>query len=122
MPAFREGKVLEVTESRRGLVRARVEVDSGEIAAAAYPDVLGPLEVGDRVIVNTTGLDLDLGTGGEGFILWNLDRAPTGLGAGHIVKLRYTPLQTEVLAVEAPESEHHAELQEAADLAGTPVV
>ena len=122
MPAFREGKVLEVTESRPGLVRARVELDSAEIAAAGYPHLLGTLEAGDRVIVNTTGLDLELGTGGEGFILWNLDGSPAGLGSGHIVKLRYTPLQTEVLAVEAPESEHHAELQEAADLAGTPVV
>lgn len=122
MPSFNAGKVLELVEQRAGLIRARVEVAGTEVIASAFPHLLGPLEPGDRVIVNTTGLDLELGTGGEGFILWNLDRGETELGAGHIVKLRYTGLQTEVLAAEAPESEHHAALADTIDLEGTPVV
>ena len=122
MPSFREGKVLEIVEERTGLVRARIEVSEGELLAAAYPQLLGSVRAGDRVIVNTTGIDLDLGTGGEGFILWNLDRDDAELGRGHIIKLRYTALQTDVLAAEAPESVHHAALADTAELSGTPVV
>ena len=128
MAVFREGKVVEIVESRPGLVRARVEIGTrdgaaAEIVASAFPDRIGPVAAGARVGVNTLGLDLELGTGGEGFILWNLDAVGTSdVGEGHIVKLRYTPLQTNVVSAEAPESEHHASLKEADDLGGTPVV
>jgi hypothetical protein len=85
--------------------------------------MLGPVAVGDTVVVNTTGIDLALGTGGEGFVLWNLDGpGPDGPGRGHIVKLRYTPWQTEVMAAEAPESPHYNVLREAIDLEGMPVI
>ena len=43
-------------------------------------------------------------------------------GPGHLVKARYTPLQTLVLGVDEQESEHHARLADADDLAGLPVV
>ena len=53
-----------------------------------------------------------LGTGGLHFVV---ARAGGGEGVqlddpsgGHIMKLRYTPLQRDVLAVESPESPHHA--------------
>jgi hypothetical protein len=85
--------------------------------------MLRPLSVGDRVVVNTTGIDLDLGTGGVGFILWNLSSSgPVEPGAGHIVKMRYTPWQTEVMAVDAPESEHHETLRAVFSINGMPVV
>ena len=94
-----------------------------EVEAEGFPQMLGPLEVGDAVVLNTTGLELDLGTGGVSFILWNLD-GPGSVdpGPGHIVKVRYTPWQTEVMAAEAPESEHHQVLSEAIDLDGIPVI
>jgi hypothetical protein len=120
---FCRGKVVEVVEASERICRARVALDDGEIIAAGFPSMLGALAPGDGVIVNTTALDLDLGTGGEGFILWNLDGlGPPGPGSGHIVKLRYTPWQTEVLAAEAPESPDHASLREADSIAGVPVV
>jgi hypothetical protein len=85
--------------------------------------MLGRVRPGDRVVVNTTGLDLGLGTGGAGFILWNLDGpAPPGPREGHIVKLRYTPWQTEVASVEAQESPHHARLETVESIEGMPVV
>src|SRR5687767_12325718 len=121
MPALRYGSVVEVLEQRAGLMRVKVALGDppkGEtIVASCYTDELGPLSPGDRVLVNTTGLDLDLGTGGEGFVAWAFDAGDTEVGEGHIVKLRYTPWQTNVLAAEAPESEHHSALAEAADLA-----
>jgi hypothetical protein len=123
MAAFREGRVIETLEERPDLVRVRVALASGEVEAVGFPAMLGPVAPGDRIVVNTTGLELSLGTGGIGFILWNLDGGgERGPGAGHIVKLRYTPWQTEVLAVEAPESDHHEQLMEACSLGGAPVV
>jgi hypothetical protein len=41
---------------------------------------------------------------------------------GHIMKLRYTPLQRDVLAVESPESVYHELMAHADDLGGCPVV
>lgn len=123
MAAFKTGVVQKITLEDEAIVEAVVEIGSQEIEAAGFPKMLGRLGVGDRVIVNTTGIDLGLGTGGAGFILWNLDgTGEVELGEGHIVKLRYTPWQTEVLAAEAPESPHHPALAEVADLGGMPVV
>ncbi|MDQ3752220.1 MAG: DUF3866 family protein [Actinomycetota bacterium] len=123
MAAWAEGRISEVLEISPGLVRARATVSEGEISAIGFPSMLGPVRVGDRVVLNVTGLELGLGTGGDGFILWNLDGdgAP-GPGEGHIIKLRYTPWQTEVAAAEAPESPHHAVLSELETLSGMPVV
>lgn len=123
MAAWAEGSISEVIETTHDLVRVRATVDGDDVDAVGFPSMLGPLKVGDRVVLNVTGLELGLGTGGDGFILWNLDGADApGPGPGHIVKLRYTPWQTEVAAVEAPESPHHAVLSQLESLSGMPVV
>jgi hypothetical protein len=123
MSAFREGKIVSIEESHEDYVRARVSTAGGEITAVGYPSMLGPLDPGDQVVVNVSGIELGLGTGGLGFILWNLDGpGPDPLGAGHMVKLRYTPWQKVVLAAEEPASPHHAALADVASLNGTPVV
>lgn len=123
MPSFREGKVESVAEKRSDLVRVVVRTADGELDAVGWPSMLGEIRVGDRVVLNTTGLDLGLGTGGDAFILWNLDgTAPEPESEGHIVKLRYTPWQMNVLSVESPESPHHETMTTAASLDGTPVV
>ena len=123
MATFRQGKISEVLETTRAIQRVKIDLDGGAIEAVCYPALTGPLRVGDHVVVNTTGIDLALGTGGVGFVLWNLDGAgPDSSGEGHIMKLRYTPWQTNVLAAEAPESPHHKGMLEAVELGGTPVV
>jgi hypothetical protein len=123
MGAIRQGSVKEVISAAPDIVHAKVLLGEEEIEAAGFPNMLGPVSAGDRVIVNTTGIELGLGTGGVGFILWNLDGpGEVDPGDGHIVKLRYTPWQTEVMAAEAPESPHHAALESAVDLEGMPVV
>ncbi|MGI8775477.1 MAG: DUF3866 family protein [Actinomycetota bacterium] len=124
MAVFRTGTIAEIIEERSDLVTVAVTVGEEIVEAVGFPSMLpGALEVGHRVVVNTTGLDLDLGTGGQGFILWNLD-GDDGVeaGPGHIVKMRYTPWQLNVLAAEAPESEHRGPLETARELDGTPVV
>lgn len=123
MAAFREGKIVSFDEETDSIVRARVDVGSTVIKAVGYPGMVGSLAAGNRVVVNTTGIDLGLGTGGTGFILWNLDAEPPAASdTGHIMKLRYTPWQMNVTAVESPESAHHDTMEAAVDLAGMPVV
>lgn len=124
MAAFREGVVRRVVEVLPGLVRVEVDLESGDSCEAdAFPAMLGPLEPGHRVIVNTTGIELSLGTGGRGFVLWDLDApAPEDPGPGHIVKMRYTPWQTNVPAAEEESSEHYETLVDATSIDGMPVV
>ena len=100
-----------------------VETEDGSLPALAYVAVVGRPHVGDRVLLNTTALALDLGTGGYAMVVAVPDRLPPDRDApGHVVKARYTPTQTTVLAVDEQDSPHHDVLREADDLAGMPVV
>src|SRR4051794_7588119 len=78
VPHFETGVVARVLPSRAGIQRLLVEVGGRERRAAAYPALVGPLAPGDRVVVNTTAVDLSLGTGGEDFVLWALGRTTAG--------------------------------------------
>jgi hypothetical protein len=123
MADFVTGKVTEIIEERDDLVRVRVSHPNGETDAAGFPSMCGPLAPGDQVVLNVTGLELALGTGGVGFVLWNLSgEGPADSGEGHIVKLRYTPWQMNVLVAEAPESPHHDALRDRRSVDGLPVV
>ena len=69
------------------------------------------MAVGDRVVVNTTAVDLGLGTGGWHVVHWNLERDGwDGPGGGHIMKLRYTSLQIDTGAAEEHDGDVPAEL------------
>jgi len=93
------------------------------VRALAYCDLVGTPVMADRVLLNTTALDLDLGTGGYALVVAIPDRLPPDEpGSGHLVKARYTPLQQTVLGVDEQESPHHHLLRDADDLAGLPVV
>ena len=115
MPSFVTAAVAAVLAERPGL--QRVALDDGS-RAYALTDLTGPVEVGDEVIVNTTAVELGLGTGGWHVVHWNLSRrgwhAP---GPGHIMKLRYTSLQADVGA-----AEEQAPSMDWPDLDGRPVV
>jgi hypothetical protein len=123
MAGWRRGTVSEITARRADLLTILVDVEDTTLTAVAFPHMVAEISEGDEVVLNTTGIDLGLGTGGVAFVLWNLTNpALPAPGEGHIVKLRYTPWQTEVLAAEAPESPHHEALKEVTSLDGTPVV
>jgi hypothetical protein len=122
------------------------------LAALRYEALTPVCAVGDKVLVNTTAVDLGLGTGGVGFVVANLtaaerdehvafddsitaltcatstrggslgDNASNLAAVGHIMKLRYTPFQHEVLSVEEPASPYHNIMRQANSLEGTPVV
>ncbi len=112
MPSFRTGTVTTIREERRGL--QRVEVD-GE-PAYVLTHLVGEVAVGDRVVINTTAVELGLGTGGWHVVHWNLanEELRTDSG-GHVMKLRYTSLQADTGV-----SEESGDLSD--DLGGTPVV
>ncbi len=107
--------VTEILEERSGLQRVLVE---GE-RAYVLTQLIGTVAIGERVVMNTTAVELGLGTGGWHVVHWNLDR-PDGWsepGPGHIMKLRYTSLQVDTGASEEGAG---AELPES--LGGMPVV
>lgn len=137
MILWREARVTAVTREWPGAVELDVELDvdrSGDRSrglpagascrALAYPALTGRPEPGDRVLLNATALDLGLGTGGYALVVALPDRLPADPppGPGHLVKGRYGPLQAVVLGVDEQQSEHHALLEDADDLAGMPVV
>lgn len=107
-----------------GAAEMTVRTPDGDVRALAYPGLVGSPEVGDRVLLNTTALERGLGTGGYALVVALPDRLPDdgAPGPGHLVKSRYSPLQTMVLGVDEQESAHHETLREADDLAGLPVV
>jgi len=94
---------------RRGTVVGTdpLEIDvSGEVRRAwADPGTVGPVELGDELIVNTAAIDLSLGSGGFDVVHVNLTR---GLAGGetppgvHVMKLNYTSLQHVVEPIEEP--------------------
>jgi hypothetical protein len=101
-----------------------VDISSGpSVKALAYVDLVGVPQVGDEVLVNTGALALGLGTGGYAMVVAVPGRLPPDPdGPGHLVKARYTPLQTTVLGVDEQDSPDHAVLRDADDLGGLPVV
>lgn len=113
MPSYRTGTVEEILGERTGLQRVLVDGARAYVLTA----LVGEVAVGDEVVVNTTAVELGLGTGGWHVVHWNLARRSwQGPGGGHILKLRYTSLQADTGAAE----EHRDSLPE--DLEGTPVV
>jgi len=97
---------------------------SATIPALAYTDLVGRPQAGDRVLLNVGALERRLGTGGLALIVAIPDRLPADpkAGPGHIVKARYTPLQTMVLGVDEQESPHHDVLRDAAGIDDLPVI
>lgn len=123
MLRWRDGTVSSVHREWRGVVELVVETADGSLQALAYVAVVGRPHVGDRVLLNTTALALDLGTGGYAMVVAVPERLPSDdNGPGHVVKARYTPTQTTVLAVDEQESPHHDTMRDADDLGGMPVV
>lgn len=125
------GKVVSAEPPTAGLQRLRVVPDDGvEADALCYVGLSGACRDGERVLLNTTAVDLSLGTGGAHFVVARAgdgESPPSGVAlaehsGGHIMKLRYTPLQTDVLSVEAPESPHHQTMVQAESIEGMPVV
>jgi hypothetical protein len=115
--------ITHITHTAAGLSQGVAVDNSGaDIPFVAYTATVGTPDVGDSIILNTTGLALRLGTGGTAFAVAVL--TPGGdVRSGdahspndHIVKARYTSDQTAVIPIET-----HPDYAERV-LPGTPVV
>lgn len=124
MIRWRSGVVVALGRAWPGAQELTVRLGEGEVRALAHPPLVGSAVVGDRVLLNTTALQLGLGTGGYALVVALPDRLPAdpAPGPGHLVKARYTPLQATVLGVDEQDSAHHSMLADADDLGGLPVV
>ena len=127
MIRWRRATVTGLAASWRGATVYTVVLDPDdgvEVRALAYDDVIGPIEPGEVVVVNTTALDAGLGTGGLALVVALADRVPPTAGprSGHVVKARYTPVQTMVLGVDEQGSPHHKAIREATSVRGLVVV
>ncbi|RKD25628.1 hypothetical protein BEP19_01405 [Ammoniphilus oxalaticus] len=91
--------------------------------AINYPILTGKVAIGDQVLLNTTAVELSLGTGGYHFVLKG-PNPPSGpiSREGHIMKLRYTPLQLAVGSCEEEGSPYHAVFLEEDSIEGMPVI
>lgn len=124
MPSFRSGRVAAVLAQRPGLQRVEVVLDGDRETCRAlnYPELSGAVAVGDDVVCNTTAVELGLGTGGWHVVHWNLSRREFRHDSGgHVMKLRYSSLQTDVLAAEEEGSRLRPALVGARSLDGFPV-
>lgn len=122
---WRGARELEVTLETPLL--GRPDDGPATVRALAYTDLVGDPAPGDALLLNVSALARGLGTGGYALVVGPAspgtalppDPAP---GPGHLVKARYTPLQSMVLGVDEQESPHHATLADADTLDGMPVV
>src|SRR3982751_1318159 len=121
---WRRGRVTATGRRGRDSPELTVEVpDEGQLRGLAYPSLVGIPQVGDDVLLNTTALAQDLGTGGVALVVALRARLPPDpTGPGHLVKARYTPLQATVTGVDEQDTEHHDLLAEVDDIGGMPVV
>jgi hypothetical protein len=119
MIQIRRGTVVEARATGFGRTDLVVDIDGARENAIAYDALTGPVDAGDVAILNTTAVALDLGTGGLHIVMAVEGREQPGPAMGHAMKLRYTPVQTAVDAVE----QTHAELLDAvSSLDGLPVI
>lgn len=111
MPSFRSGTVIELLNTRRGLQRVLVATSpTTRERAYVLTQLTGDVAVGDEVVMNTTAVELGLGTGGWHVVHWNLSRRQLDQpGPGHIMKVRYTSLQADTGADESIGDDDHLE-------------
>lgn len=123
-----EGTVADIISVREGLQIVTVWMRSGALERAVhYTDALPLLSPGDVVDLNATAIKLGLGSGGFHLVISIRDRGSnqhsTSIRSnGHIMKLKYTPMQRRVFAIEEPASSFHSSFQGDMNLEGMPVL
>ncbi len=123
MISIENAVVKRIINERYGRKDILVEINGKEEKAINYIHLSGDIKENQRVILNTTAVKLGLGTGGVHFVLYNLDNEKEELSTGgHIMKLRYTPLQLKVFSAEEQQSQHHKKFLDFKSLEGMPVL
>jgi len=119
----RLGRVSSIIDKRPGVTEIKVLVEGKEEKAINYDLLTGTVAAGDLVKLNTTAIELNLGTGGYHFVMSvEGKKGPDPPREGHIMKLRYTPSQVKVLSVEEEDHPDRYSYNSTRSLKGTPVV
>lgn len=117
------GIVESIVDQNEELEDIRVNINGDIQRAYNYPKITGFINIGDEVLLNTTAVELSLGTGGYHFVISNLNNLESELTkGGHIMKLRYTPFQVKVNSVEEQDSEYHKNIENFSSLENMPVI
>lgn len=117
--SYKQARVAKIIEEDKNISYVLVDIGGSKAKAINYNYLTGMVGLDDIVIINTTAVDLALGTGGLHFIIYNYSNPQKELeGRGHIMKLRYTPLQVKCLAAEEEGSPHHKVFQDFESLDG----
>ncbi len=122
-------EVVQIVEQHSTIQYLQIKIlESGEVEQAYFlSDQSTQCSVGDLVMINTTAVSLGLGTGGYHIVISKLtDHKTQDLFPnkwGHIMKLRYTPMQVAVDTIEEQNSPYHSVFaDQKANLSHTPVL
>lgn len=121
---YKKGIVKEIRRRYNNCTEFWVQIGDAEHKAINYDELTGEINIGDKVLLNTTAVDLKLGSGGYHFVVSvnGRDIILDDDMVGHIMKLRYTPLQFSVLSAEEEDSPYHDLFNEFKSLDKMPVV
>ena len=118
-----EGIVREIYFIDDNITKFIAAIGNLEYNCINYNSLTGNIHIDHKVLLNTTAIQLQLGTGGFHFVVANLSNPNVNnLGLGHIMKLKYTPIQMNFLTAEAQESQYHNIFNEVMTLEGMPVI
>ncbi|MFW6022695.1 MAG: DUF3866 family protein [Halanaerobiaceae bacterium] len=132
-----KAEVIEIIDSYEDVTFLKViDTDEDICKAVNYDMITGKISIGDQIVINTTAVQLSLGTGGYHFVLLNLDNgfqkkdiavdenisAVESKQNGHIMKMRYTPLQLRTLSAEEEDSPYYDKIKKFQSLSNLPVI
>lgn len=105
-------------------VRPGLQLVVLEDGSEAYnlSQLTGEAEVGRLLLVNTTAVELGLGSGGRHVVVAQARIGQRQSPAGHLMKLRYAPHQMKVTGPEEPGGPPHDRLKAVTAVDGMPVV
>ncbi|WZL74913.1 DUF3866 family protein [Clostridiaceae bacterium 35-E11] len=123
MLSMKTGRVVEILKEGDDITEVIVEINNMKYKAMNYNELTGKIKMGDNLLLNTTAVDLNLGTGGYHFVIANTQKYDKDLcQGGHIMKLRYTPYQVKVFSAEEQDSKFHHIFNEFKSLNDMPVI
>ncbi|RBP45571.1 DUF3866 family protein [Garciella nitratireducens] len=118
-----EGIVDKIIYEDKDIQEILVIIKNRKFKAMNFISLSGKCKIGDTVLLNTTAIKLKLGTGGYHYVITNLDDCEKiQEKKGHIMKLRYTPLQIAIQTMEEQESPYHDAIKNFKSLQGMPVI
>ncbi len=124
MLSFQTGRVKEIITNNEDITEIYVQMEEKIQKAVNYNKLTGKINIGDKILLNTTAVELDLGTGGVHFVMANFtsNKKQNLKGTGHLMKLRYTPFQIKTLSVEEKNSPYRKQIVNCSSLKRMPVL